>query len=318
VTLKVPVESAGERLDRFLAASLDLSRSQVSVRIDAGDVLVDGLKPNKAGLKLRGGELIEVTLPPPPPSKAIPEDLPLDVIFHDEHLIVVNKIADMVVHPSPGHDSGTLVNALLHHFGELAEYPDATEGLLRPGIVHRLDRGTSGLLVVARSDAARRGLSEQLSDRSMSRRYLALVHGRKIADTGSYDTLHGRHAKDRKRFSSRVEQGRQAITHWKVLGRTSGFALVECRLQTGRTHQIRVHFSDHGHPVVSDSAYGGVRLVRGPGSREIKAMTHQALHAFRLQFTHPISGEVVQFEAPPPPEFEAVLESLFEDWRTLV
>jgi 23S rRNA pseudouridine1911/1915/1917 synthase len=301
-----------------LASQLNVSRSQISLRIDAGDVLVDGKRPPKAGVKLRGGETLEVTLPPPPPSEAIPEELPIDVIYSDEHLIVVNKASDMVVHPSPGHESGTLVNALLFHFGELAHYPDDSEGLLRPGIVHRLDRGTSGLLVVARNAVARKGLALQLSERSMSRRYLALVHGRKIEDTGTYDTLHGRHQKDRRRFSSRVESGKQAITHWRVLGRSASFALVECRLQTGRTHQIRVHFTDHGHAVVGDALYSGVRHLRGPGSRAINALTHQALHAFRLEFTHPVSGDLVTFEAPPPEDFEGVLETLFDDWRALL
>jgi 23S rRNA pseudouridine1911/1915/1917 synthase len=312
VTLDVPIEAAGERLDRFLSNAAGISRSQVGVRIAAGDVVVNGKLPHKAGLQLRGGERIELTIPPPPPSEAIPEDIPVDVIYEDADLIVVNKAAHMVVHPSPGHESGTLVNALLHKFSVLAQSAPGEDGRPRPGIVHRLDRGTSGLLVVARTAAAHTALSRQLADRTLSRTYLAIVHGHKLDGEGTFDTLHGRHPKNRKRFSTRVEKGKRAVTHWTVLARSSATSLVECKLETGRTHQLRVHFSDYGHPICGDPTYGGIRKIHGREGAGVRKLERQALHAWKLAFIHPVTQKLVTFEAPPPPDMAYAIEILYD------
>ncbi len=307
----MPVECAGQRLDQFLAGVSGLSRSQITQRIRLDDVRVDGRPPKKAGQKVSSGERIEVTIPPPPSSTAIPEAIPLDIVYEDKHLLVVNKTADMVVHPSPGHESGTLVNALLGRYRELAPDTGTEDGRPRPGIVHRLDRGTSGLLVVARDVGARDGLSAQIAARTVVRRYLAIAHGPNLADEGTFDTLHGRHPRDRKRFSSRVRTGRRAVTHWRVRARGRTVALVECRLETGRTHQIRVHFADHGHPLVGDGAYAGRRRAPGSEGASLKTLCRQALHAWELGFKHPVSGETLTFRVAPPADMVRPIEAVF-------
>jgi len=311
VQLVVNPDEVGCRLDRYLTERTALSRSQIGLRIRAGDVTINDQPPTKVGHRLQAGDVVSLTIPPPAPSTAIPEDIPLTIVFEDEHLVVIHKPAGMVVHPSPGHHSGTLVNALVHRYGTLA--PEATAPMdgPRPGIVHRLDRDTTGLIVVARSVAARDHLSKQFSERSASRRYLAIVHGPRLNDKGTFDTLHGRHHKDRKRFSSKVPKGRQAITHWTVLARANHVALVECALQTGRTHQIRVHFFDHGHPIVGDSTYGGSHRVPGPQGQVLSKLTHQALHAYRLTLTHPITNEEMTFQALPTGAMADAIEHVF-------
>ena len=311
--LRVSIDAAGERLDTWLAEAAGMSRSQIGLRIDAGDVLIEGRLPLKAGQKLRGGERISLVVPPPPPSEAAPEALPIDIVYEDAHLVVVNKAADMVVHPSPGHDRGTLVNALVHRYGTLAPDLGAEDGRPRPGIVHRLDRGTSGLLVVARDAPTRDALMAQIAARTVRRQYLAIVHGPKLEDAGTFRTLYGRHPTDRKRFTSRLAEGKVAVTHFSVIARARTVALVLCRLETGRTHQIRVHFADHGHPVAGDTLYGGDRRASGAEGHALAGLTRQALHAWRLAFVHPATGEAIAFEAPLPPDLAELVRSLFGD-----
>lgn len=308
---RVDSSSRGDRLDRFLAAAAGISRSRAAARIVAGDVRVDGCPATKASHSLVGGERIELSIPPPRRSTAIPENIPIQVVFEDEHLCVVNKVAGMVVHPSHGHDSGTLVNALLHRYDRLAPADATVEGYPRPGIVHRLDRGTSGLLVVARTLDARVLLQEAIAARDVKRHYLAIIHGPKLPDEGSFDTLHGRHPRDRKRFSSKVSRGKRAITHYRVLARARSVALVACRLHTGRTHQIRVHFADAGHPLVGDTAYGGRRRAVGSEGAALKHLTRQALHAWRLEFAHPVGGEPLCCRATPPDDMAVPIRKLF-------
>jgi 23S rRNA pseudouridine1911/1915/1917 synthase len=323
----VPADAAGQRLDVFLAQKgLPYSRSQLTRRIDEGEVLVDGAR-GKPGQKLRAGQRVLFKPPPPQPVADQPQDIPLEILYEDRHLIVINKPAGMVVHPAPGHESGTLVNALLFHCGALPAPPaysrgeedaedeeagDADVGLSiggerRPGIVHRLDQGTSGVLVCAKDEPTLVGLQVQFSAHTIARRYLALVEG-VVPESGTFDTRYGRHPRDRKRFTSR-SGGKRAVTHYAVRERLPGATLVEVRLETGRTHQIRVHFSEAGHPVLGDPMYGRparVRLVREVG----QALGHQALHARLLGFSHPRSGDWLEFSAPLPADFAAALERL--------
>ncbi len=311
VELEVPLEAAGSRLDVWLAQAAGISRSQVALRIEAGDVTVHGRVVTKAGLALRGGEALVLRLPPPPPSEALPEALPLDVLYEDEHLIVVNKAADMVVHPSPGHETGTLVNALVHRFGGLAPDLGTPEGRPRPGVVHRLDLGTSGAMVVARTAVARDGLMRAIALRTVSRRYLAVVHGTSLADVGSWRTRHTRDPHHRHRFTSRSATGREAVTHWEVVVRGRRLSVLRCRLETGRTHQIRVHCADHGAPIVGDRLYGGDRPVPGPEAAAARDLSRQALHALTLAFTHPVDGTPIVCHAPPPPDLQQLFQRGF-------
>ena len=311
LTVIVPRHADRQRLDHFLTEMSGLSRSQIALRYRHGDIEIDGRRPQKSGERLRSGQLVTISVPPPPPSEARPQAIPLDIVYEDEHLVILDKAADMVVHPSPGHDDGTLVNALLHRFGTLAPDLGTEDGLPRPGIVHRLDRGTSGLMVVARTAAARDGLQILIADRHVTRRYLAVVHGPRLADSGTFDTLHGRHPNDRKRFTTRVGEGKNAITHWVVLARSRSLALVECRLKTGRTHQIRVHFADDGHPLAGDTVYGGSRRLPGAEGAVIGTLTRQALHAWKLAFRHPITGAALAFRRLPPPDLLDVITRVF-------
>lgn len=312
VSFLVDESHVGRRLDAVVSEVAGISRSQATLRIDAGDVLVNGHLPSKAGVLLRVGDQVAITVPPPPPSEATPEDLPLAVVFEDEHLIVINKAADMVVHPSAGHDSGTLVNALVHRYGVLAPDLGTEDGRPRPGIVHRLDLGTSGLLVVARTEAARDALSAALAEHAVRRRYLAVVHGLSLPDTGTWQTMHDRHPKDRRRYTSKTTTGRTAVTHFEVLRRGRALSLIACRLETGRTHQIRVHCSDHHAPIVGDELYGGTtRPVPGPEAALVKPLTRQALHAFELEFTHPATGEPMRFVGAPPTDFSTLIARAF-------
>ena len=310
----MPQDTSGERLDRFLVTVSELSRSQIGIRIDAGDVTVAGRVVSKAGTKMRGGETITMNVPPPAPSKAVAENIPISIVYQDDHLAVVDKRPDMVVHPSPGHSGGTLVNALLYHFGELAQPRDGdNEADLRPGIVHRLDRGTSGLLVVARDVPTRDGLAAQFAAHTAGRQYVAIIHGPKLENSGTFDTFHGRNPKHRKRFTSKLNSGRNAVTHWTVLARAKTAALVRCRLKTGRTHQIRVHFSDHGHPVAGDEMYGGCRRSTGSEGAALRKLTRQALHAYQLEYIHPITGEPMRHVAELPSDIKQVVQALFGD-----
>lgn len=311
--VEVVAPSGAGRLDAWLAGELPVSRSRLASLIKAGAVTVDGVavKPRH---RLLGGEEVRAELPPPPPSELLAQDLPLEILHEDDALLVVDKAAGMVVHPARGHPDGTLVNAVL---GRLrGEWPDAPH---RPGIVHRLDRGTSGVMVVARTPEAHAHLAAQFAERSVERRYVALVRGRMPEPRGTVDAPLGRHPKDRVRFAVRHD-GKHAVTHWSVLAEaalgaagdpTGGvLSLLECRLETGRTHQIRVHLSHLGRPLVGDPLYGG--RGRTPRAlREVLApVQDQLLHAWRLGFTHPVSGARLRFATTAPPHLAAVLEVL--------
>lgn len=274
-------------------------RSQARRWIETGCVRLQGA-PARPAQKVREGDALEVVPPEPLPIELIPEAIPLSILHEDADLIVLDKSAGLVVHPGPGHRSGTLVNALLHHCRDLA----GIGGVLRPGIVHRLDRGTSGVLVVAKSEAAHHSLAEQFHDHSVERVYLALVRGVPRSDTGRIERAIGRHPRDRKRMSVRVRVGREARSVWTVSRRfeRSQVALLEVRPETGRTHQIRVHLASAGLPIVADPVYGKGRRALG--------FERPALHAQRLGFDHPRSGERMVFEAPPPADFAAALEML--------
>jgi 23S rRNA pseudouridine1911/1915/1917 synthase len=256
-------------------------------------------------MRLKGGERLEVSVPPPEPALPEPEDLPLSILREDRDLLVIDKPAGVVVHPGAGHARGTLVNALLHHVSGLS----GVGGVLRPGIVHRLDRETSGCLVVAKNDAALQALQRAFQARTVEKTYLALVHGHP-AESGRLATLHARHPRDRKRFTGRTRTGKAAVTTWRVRTLLHGAALLEVGLETGRTHQIRVHLSEMGHPLLGDVLYGGTRK----GDARVKAVQarlgRQALHAWRLVFPHPRTGKPVRCEAPVPPDLAAAIDAL--------
>ena len=291
-------EAAGERLDSFLTARLPgLTRSAAARLIETGQVLVDG-KPARKSARLAGGETVEVTLPDPEPADALPQDIPLDVVYEDDDVIVVNKPSGLVVHPAPGHPDGTLVNALLHHCGGSLS---GVGGELRPGIVHRIDRDTSGLIIAAKNDAAHQALAAQLADHTLARTYEAVAAGSFREDAGTVDAPIGRCPSDRKKMAV-VPNGKRAVTHWEVLERFPGYTYVRCRLETGRTHQIRVHMAHLGHPIYGDTVYGGKKPVPG--------LTGQCLHAVGLRFVHPRTGETVELSCPLSGEFQALLEKL--------
>ena len=300
---------AGERLDRWLAGAMpDLSRARLQAIITRGGVLVDG-RVARPSLRLKTGQAISVRLPAPQPAVPLPEDIPLAVIYEDRHLLVVDKPAGLVVHPGAGRATGTLVNALLHRVHDLS----GIGGVVRPGIVHRLDRGTSGLLVVAKDDASHLALSRQFSGRTVDKEYLAVVLGVPRAVEGTIDVPIGRDPVHRKRMSVRAPRGRAARSTYRLVEAFDGAALLRVRIATGRTHQIRVHLSALGHPVAGDRTYGGRRrpASRRPEARAaLEALTRPALHAARLAFTHPSSGERVSFESPLPEDLQALLAAL--------
>ena len=298
ILLRASEESKNQRLDAFLASSLDgLTRSQATRLIESGEVAVNGRAVSKS-YKLAGGEDIAVTLPEPEPVEAVPQDIPLDVVYEDADVIVVNKPSGMVVHPAPGHPDGTLVNALLHHcVGTLS----GIGGALRPGIVHRIDRDTSGLIIAAKNDAAHQYLSAQLADHTLARTYECIVVGALREDRGTVDAPIARHPTDRKRMAV-VAGGREAVTHWEVIARYPGYTHVRCRLETGRTHQIRVHMAYIGHPILGDTVYGA--------KKEIPGLTGQCLHAVGLRFLHPRTHEVVELSCPLPDEFTRMLQKI--------
>ena len=296
-TLTATSEHAGERLDSFLAAGLDVSRSAAARLCEEGHVTAGG-KTLAKNCRLSGGEVLTVEIPEPEETAVAAQDIPLDVVYEDEDVIVVNKPAGMVVHPAPGHADGTLVNALLHHCaGSLS----GIGGEKRPGIVHRIDRDTSGLIIAAKNDAAHLGLSAQLADHTLARTYECLVAGNLKEDRGTVDAPIGRHPTDRKKMAV-VANGRRAVTHWEVIARYSGVTHVRCRLETGRTHQIRVHMAHMGHPILGDTVYGAKKPVPG--------LTGQCLHAVGLRFIHPRTGEMVELHCDLPEEFHACLRKL--------
>ena len=331
--LEVPPEAAGQRLDHFIATQLEgVSRSRVQLLLDQGDVLVNGTQA-KPSLKLRGGEQIVITGEPrPAPLRATPQDIPLDVVFEDKHFAVVNKPAGMMVHAGAGEtedarNKNTLVNALLFRFKALS----STGGDLRPGIVHRLDKETSGLIVVAKNDAAHSKLADLFSSRQIRKTYIALVHGRVEREKGSITAAVSRDPLRRTRMTTRpAENSRTAISHYEVVQRVDTrfgkFTLVRVRIETGRTHQIRVHMASIGHPVVGDTLYGAhgqltdqaalqassSRANRRKNAPERLKLGRNFLHAARLEFTHPFTGKPLELEAPLPPELTAFLASVNE------
>lgn len=290
-------EDAGERIDKWISDQLeDVSRSQVQLWIKNGAVRVNATQV-KANYKLASGDRIVLEVPDPELSELIPEDIALDVVYEDSDLIVVNKPRGMVVHPAPGHSSGTLVNALLYHCKDLS----GINGERRPGIVHRIDKDTSGLLMAAKNDAAHQSLSEQLKEHSVTRRYEAFVHGVVQHEQGTVDAPIGRDPHDRKLFTVTDKNGKHAVTHFVVKDRYNGYTHLELQLETGRTHQIRVHMKFIGHPLVGDPVYG-----RSKGA----TMDGQALHAAVLGFRHPRTGEYMEFSAPIPQEMLDLVERL--------
>ena len=298
ILLRASEESKNQRLDAFLASSLDgLTRSQATRLIESGEVAVNGRAVSKS-YKLAGGEDIAVTLPEPEPVEAVPQDIPLDVVYEDADVIVVNKPSGMVVHPAPGHPDGTLVNALLYH---CAGTLSGIGGALRPGIVHRIDRDTSGLIIAAKNDAAHQYLSAQLADHTLARTYECIVVGKLREDRGTVDAPIARHPTGRKRMAV-VAGGREAVTHWEVIARYPGYTHVRCRLETGRTHQIRVHMAYIGHPILGDTVYGA--------KKEVPGLTGQCLHAVGLRFLHPRTHEVVELSCPLPEEFTRMLQKI--------
>ncbi|MEG1107918.1 MAG: RluA family pseudouridine synthase [Oscillospiraceae bacterium] len=300
-TYTVIARESGERIDTLLSQEIeDLSRSQAARLLDAGAVTLK-CKPIKKNHIVTEGEVFVAEIPEPEETELIPEDIPLDVAFEDEDLIVINKPRGMVVHPAPGHSSGTLVNALLYHCGDSLS---GIGGEKRPGIVHRIDMDTSGLIIVAKNDYAHRFLSEQLADHSLSRTYEAIVYGRIHDDAGVIDAPLGRHPKDRKRMSVTERNSKFAITHYEVIARYNGFTHVRCRLETGRTHQIRVHMDYIGHPILGDLVYGKKRADKG--------LTGQCLHARSLRFIHPKTKLPTEISTELPEYFTQVLSKLGE------
>ena len=295
--LTAATEHAGVRLDAFLSADGALTRSQAARLIAEGRVRVNG-KPAAKSARLSGGETVTVDVPQLRETALPPQDIPLDVVYEDDDVIVVNKPTGLVVHPAPGHPDGTLVNALLHHCGDSLS---GIGGEKRPGIVHRIDRDTSGLIIAAKNDAAHLALGAQLKDHSLSRTYECLVTGNMKQDSGTVDAPIGRSSADRKKMAV-VPTGRRAVTHWEVVARYPGVTHLRCRLETGRTHQIRVHMAYIGHPILGDTVYGAKKPVPG--------LTGQCLHAAGLRFIHPRTGEPVELHCPLPPEFTAMLQKL--------
>ncbi len=292
-TFTAGAEDAGQRLDKFLAGRLtELSRSRVQALIKEGNVTVNG-KAAKASQDVEPGQVVAGCVPPDRPAEAQPQDIPLQVLYEDEHLAVLNKASGMVVHPAHGNEDGTLVNALLHRFGALS----SIGGVARPGIVHRLDKETSGCLVVARNDVAHHSLTEQFAGRSVEKVYLAVVQGVPAQRSGTVETHIGRDPHDRLRMAVLPPPaGKSAVTDYEVLHVTGADALVKCTLHTGRTHQIRVHMKHLGHPLLGDEVYART-------SRQIRT-GRLMLHALRLGFTHPVSQERMIFTSPVPPEFK--------------
>jgi len=333
ITLTTPPEAAGQRLDQYLALQLselnqtEVSRARVQQLIDRGEVLVNGA-PAKASLRLKGDSEEQITITGPPhalPLRAIAEEIALDIVFEDDYLAIVNKPAGMMVHAGAGatddaRNRGTLVNALLHHFKKLS----AVGGDLRPGIVHRLDRATSGLMVVAKNDESHQRLAKQFSSREVHKTYLALVHGWPKQDRGTIQSAISRHSQRRTRMTTKGFGGRDAVTHYTVLRKLDApygkFALVEVKIETGRTHQIRVHMSSIGHPVVGDALYGAPGELksqsnkrRDPGMPATLALARNFLHSATLEFIHPRTKEPLKFSRPLPKELENLLESLEND-----
>jgi len=299
--------ASGGRLDKALADATELSRERIKGLIAAGAVTIGKTLARSASAKVQGEERFAIALPPPEPLAALPQDIPLDIVFEDAHLLVVDKPAGMVVHPAAGNQDGTLVNALLHHCaGRLS----GINGIARPGIVHRIDKDTSGLLVVAKSDAAHEGLARQFADHSITRRYLAVCAGHPAPPAGTIAGRIGRSVHDRKKFAvlpDDTTRGKHAVTHFETLRHLNHAALLECRLETGRTHQVRVHCASIGHALLGDPVYG---RTPKPLRQVLESLGfhRQALHAARLGFSHPISAETLDFRAELPADMRELID----------
>ena len=294
--LTVPQEAAGTRADKYISDNIALTRSSVQNLMEKGAVLSDG-KPAAKNLKLRGGEMLTVEVPDPEPMDAVAEDIPLDIVYEDDDLLVVNKPKGMVVHPAHGNYTGTLVNALLHHCGDSLS---GINGVIRPGIVHRIDKNTSGLLIVAKNDTSHLKLAEQIKVHSFTREYEAVVTGVMKEQSGTVDAPIGRHRTDRKKMCVTTENSRNAVTHYEVLRQFGGYAHLRLRLETGRTHQIRVHMAYIGHPVMGDDVYG----------KAYKGLEGQCLHARKIGFIHPTTGQYMEFTSELPEYFQSILRKL--------
>ena len=297
--LTLRADRPGERADALVCRLVpDLTRSAAQKLLERGAVTSAG-RPVRKNDRPAPGDVLEVVLPDPEPIDVRPQDIPLDVVYEDGDVIVVNKPVGLVVHPAPGHPDGTLVNALLYHCGTSLS---GINGELRPGIVHRIDRDTSGLIIAAKNDRAHLALAAQLQDHSLARTYEAVAVGGLREDSGTVDAPIGRHPVDRKKMAGDRKNGREAVTHWTVLARYPGCTHVECRLETGRTHQIRVHLASIGHPLLGDTVYGAKKPVPG--------LAGQCLHARRLRFVHPATGVPVELECPLPAWFQEVLRKI--------
>lgn len=297
--INLTADLSGERIDRFLCGKLnDLSRSYIQKLLKNGSITVND-NPAKSNYKVSSGDRICVEIPDPEPLDIVPEDIPLDILYEDDEILVVNKPKGMVVHPSPGHYSHTLVNALLYHCRDRLS---GINGVLRPGIVHRIDMDTTGSLLVCKTDHAHQILAEELKEHSITRRYHAVVCGNIKEDSGTVNAPIGRHPTDRKKMSTKAVNGRPAVTHYRVLERYGDYTYIECELETGRTHQIRVHMASIGHPLLGDAVYG-------PSRCPFK-LQGQTLHAKILGIRHPVTGEYMEFDAPLPQYFTELLECL--------
>jgi 23S rRNA pseudouridine1911/1915/1917 synthase len=310
VTLTIPPLPAPTRIDSYVAGELtDVSRAAVQRLIESGLVLLNG-EPAKASVKLLGGETLVITIPPPVAAEPTPEAIPLDILYEDSDVIVINKPAGLSVHPGAGNLTGTLVNALLAHCTDLS----GIGGVERPGIVHRIDKDTSGILVVAKNDRSHNALSERFQRHDIKRIYYALIYGSPKTDTGTIRSLIGRHPTDRVKMSSKAKSGKPSVTHWRAEARYPEVTLVRLRLETGRTHQIRVHLSEAGYPLLGDSIYGSdgrINNLKDPKLRQlIKELGRQALHASILGFVHPTTGEYLEFTTPIPEDMQRIVDYL--------
>lgn len=298
-TFLIGPEANEQRLDVYLTENMPaLTRSQIQRLIAEGQVTVNGRVPTKAGYRLTSGESVQICIPAPTADTVVAQDIPLDILYEDEQLVVINKRRGMVVHPAAGNLQGTLVNALLAHCSDLS----GINGVIRPGIVHRLDKDTSGAMLVAKTDLAHISLAEQIRSHSAGRIYLAVVYGNIASDSGRIEGAIGRHPKDRKKMAVVRQLGKTAVTHFQVVERLGRYTVVSCRLETGRTHQIRVHMASIGHPLVGDPKYGPAKV-----ESRIKG---QALHSSEIHFTHPRTGETMSFSAPMPQDMLLLVEQL--------
>ena len=293
------IEKGGERIDKYLSEQLeDMTRSHIQKLIKENMVRVNGMTV-KSNFKLSASDQIEVEIPELKEPDILPENIPLDILYEDQDILVVNKPKGMVVHPAPGHYTGPLVNAIMYH---CKDNLSGINGVMRPGIVHRIDMDTTGSLLICKNDRAHQALAKQLKEHSITRKYHAIVHGRLKEDEGTIDKPIGRHPIDRKKMSVHCTNGREAVTHYRVLKRFQQFTYIECQLETGRTHQIRVHMSSIGHPILGDQVYG-------PAKCPYK-LQGQTLHAKVLGITHPTTGKYMEFDAPLPDYFQGLLEKM--------